>query len=70
MVLYRQVREGLVERGVGLVTLTRSFRSVPNIQQFVNAAFETEMTGDADVGPGRLGAARRASRRSRTAVRA
>ena len=46
MVLYRQVRERLEERGVGFVSLTRSFRAVPNIQQFVNAAFETEMTGD------------------------
>ena len=46
LVLYRQVRERLEERGVGLVTLKQSYRSVPNIQQFVNAAFETEMSGD------------------------
>ncbi len=46
IVLYRQVRDDLVDRGVRLVSLTRSFRSVPNIQHFVNAAFETEMTGD------------------------
>ena len=46
MVLYRQIRDNLVDRGVGFVSLTRSFRAVPNIQQFVNAAFETEMTGD------------------------
>jgi len=44
--LYRQVREGLSQRGVGLLSLTKSFRSVPNIQHFVNAAFETEMDGD------------------------
>jgi ATP-dependent helicase/nuclease subunit A len=44
--LYRQVRKGLAERGVRLLSLTRSFRSVPNIQHFVNAAFETEMDGD------------------------
>lgn len=50
MVLYREVREGLVERGAGLVRLTKSFRAVRNIQQFVNAAFETEMTGDAETG--------------------
>jgi ATP-dependent helicase/nuclease subunit A len=50
MVLYRQIRESLAGRGVGLVALTRSFRAVPNIQQFVNAAFETEMTGDASSG--------------------
>ena len=46
LVLYRQVRERLEERGVGLVTLDAEL-IVPfrNIQQFVNAAFETEMTG-------------------------
>ena len=50
MVLYREVRQGLIERGVGFVTLTRSFRAVRNIQQCVNAAFETEMTGDSAAG--------------------
>ncbi len=50
MVLYRQVKQGLMDRGAGFVTLTRSFRAVRNIQQFVNAAFETEMTGDAEAG--------------------
>ncbi len=50
MVMYRQIRDSLVECGVGLVRLTKSFRSVPEIQQFVNAAFETEMTGNADAG--------------------
>ncbi len=50
MVLYRKVRDELRDRGVGFVTLTRSFRAVRNIQQFVNAAFETEMTGDVDSG--------------------
>ncbi|MEI9813184.1 MAG: UvrD-helicase domain-containing protein [Acidobacteriota bacterium] len=44
--LYEQVCADLVAKGVGHVRLTRSFRSVPNIQDFVNAAFETEMTGD------------------------
>lgn len=43
--LYRQIRDSLIERGAGFVSLTCSFRAVPNIQQFVNAAFETEMTG-------------------------
>jgi ATP-dependent helicase/nuclease subunit A len=47
LVLYREVRQALEKRGVGQVTLTQSFRSVPNIQQFVNAAFEAEMSGDA-----------------------
>jgi ATP-dependent helicase/nuclease subunit A len=46
LVLYRQVRDALEECGVGFVSLTQSFRSVPNIQQFVNAAFEAEMSGD------------------------
>lgn len=48
--LYRQVQEGLQERGVGFVSLTRSYRSVPNIQHFVNAAFETEMNGNVEEG--------------------
>jgi ATP-dependent helicase/nuclease subunit A len=50
LVLYRQVCDSLVERGVGRVSLRRSFRAVPNIQQLVNAAFETEMTGDVQAG--------------------
>ncbi len=48
--LYQRERARLEERGVGFVTLTRSFRSVPNIQQFVNAAFETEMNGSVEDG--------------------
>ncbi|MFM2125208.1 MAG: hypothetical protein RL328_1659, partial [Acidobacteriota bacterium] len=43
--LYRQVCDDLLARGVGLVRLARSFRSVPNIQHFVNAAFADAMTG-------------------------
>ncbi|HEY4360430.1 MAG TPA: UvrD-helicase domain-containing protein [Bryobacteraceae bacterium] len=50
LALYRQVREDLESRGVGHLTLTRSFRSVPNIQHFINTAFETEMTGDVEEG--------------------
>jgi ATP-dependent exoDNAse (exonuclease V) beta subunit len=50
MVLYRQIRDSLIDCGVGFVRLTRSFRSVPDIQRFVNAAFETEMTGSVDAG--------------------
>lgn len=50
MVLYRQIRDGLAERGAGFVKLTKSYRSVRNIQQFVNMAFETEMTGDVESG--------------------
>ncbi len=47
---YQDVKETLDSRGVGFVTLTRSYRSVPNIQQFVNAAFETEMNGSVEDG--------------------
>jgi ATP-dependent exoDNAse (exonuclease V) beta subunit len=50
IILYRKVRDSLIERGVGFIKLTRSFRAVPNIQQFVNTAFETEMTGDVEGG--------------------
>ena len=50
MVLYRQIRDTLTQAGVGLVRLTKSFRAVPDIQHFVNAAFEPEMTGDANAG--------------------
>ncbi|MEP6961544.1 MAG: UvrD-helicase domain-containing protein, partial [Acidobacteriota bacterium] len=44
--LYKTVCDELMAQGVGLVRLTKSFRSLPNIQDFVNAAFESEMTGD------------------------
>jgi ATP-dependent exoDNAse (exonuclease V) beta subunit len=50
IVLYRKVRDTLIDCGVGFVRLTRSYRSVRNIQQFVNVAFETEMTGDVEAG--------------------
>jgi ATP-dependent helicase/nuclease subunit A len=43
LTLYRRIRDSLVERGARLVALTKSFRSVRNIQRFVNAAFESEM---------------------------
>jgi ATP-dependent exoDNAse (exonuclease V) beta subunit len=46
LTLYRTVCEELERKGVGFVSLTRSFRSVDNIQRFVNASFETEMTGE------------------------
>src|SRR6266516_1559517 len=39
ILLYRDVRDKLVERGCGLVALRKSFRSVPNLQHFVNTAF-------------------------------
>lgn len=46
ILLYRQIRDAMVDRGCGLVALRKSFRSVPNLQHFVNTAFETEMDGD------------------------
>lgn len=50
MVLYRKIRDALCERGVGFVRLAKSYRAVRNIQQFINTAFETEMTGDVEAG--------------------
>lgn len=41
--IYRALRESLLSKGVGLVRLTSSFRSVPDIQRVVNAAFQSEM---------------------------
>ncbi len=46
VVLYQTLREGLTHKGVGLVFLTKSFRSSRSIQDLVNAAFAPEMTGD------------------------
>jgi ATP-dependent exoDNAse (exonuclease V) beta subunit len=45
--IYREVCERLIAAGARPVTLTTSFRSVPGIQAFVNAAFAPVMTGDA-----------------------
>ena len=44
--VYREVREQLVARGARPLALTTSFRSVPEIQRFVNAAFAPRLTGD------------------------
>jgi ATP-dependent helicase/nuclease subunit A len=44
--IYREVRDRLAAAGATVVHLTTSFRSVPEIQAFVNAAFEPVMTGD------------------------
>jgi len=46
ILLYRDIRDKMVDRGCGLVALRKSFRSVPNLQHFVNTSFETEMDGD------------------------
>jgi len=44
---YRRIADGLARSGATAVTLQTSFRSVPAIQHFVNAAFHEEMDGDA-----------------------
>ena len=44
--IYRDVGERLVKAGATSVKLTTSFRSVPQIQACVNAAFAPVMTGD------------------------
>jgi ATP-dependent exoDNAse (exonuclease V) beta subunit len=44
--IYRQVCEQLSAAGARYLKLTTSFRSVPDIQRFVNAAFSPRMTGD------------------------
>lgn len=45
--IYREVSDRLARAGAIRVQLNTSFRSVPNIQASVNAAFEPVMTGDA-----------------------
>jgi ATP-dependent exoDNAse (exonuclease V) beta subunit len=50
VVLYRDIRDGLVQRGAGIVQLTTSFRALRPIQHLVNAAFEMEMQDDAAAG--------------------
>src|SRR5688572_4999297 len=45
---YRRIADSLNESGALPVTLQTSYRSVPAIQHFVNAAFRDEMNGDAD----------------------
>jgi hypothetical protein len=46
--VYRAVYEMLKGAGARQVTQQTSFRSQPNIQRVINAAFEPVMTGDAD----------------------
>jgi len=43
---YRRIADGLGESGAIPVTLQTSYRSVPAIQHFVNAAFRDDMNGD------------------------
>lgn len=46
VLLYRALQEQLRSAGVGILHLSRSFRSVAAIQDCVNAAFELRMTDD------------------------
>jgi ATP-dependent helicase/nuclease subunit A len=50
VLLYQQIKDRLLDRGVGLLHLTQSFRAAAPLQQLVNAAFAGEMTGDREVG--------------------
>lgn len=50
IVFYNQIRKQLENDGVGVVQLSRSFRSVEPIQSFVNGAFASCMNGDERVG--------------------
>jgi ATP-dependent exoDNAse (exonuclease V) beta subunit len=43
---YWDVKQALADRGGRVVQLTTSYRSVPEIQRFVNAAFAPDMTDD------------------------
>jgi ATP-dependent exoDNAse (exonuclease V) beta subunit len=45
---YRRIADGLGDGGAVPVTLQTSYRSVPAIQHFVNAAFRDEMNGDSE----------------------
>jgi ATP-dependent helicase/nuclease subunit A len=47
---YWRVRDELAARGGRVLQLTTSYRSVPAIQRFVNAAFAQEMTGNTATG--------------------
>jgi ATP-dependent exoDNAse (exonuclease V) beta subunit len=46
--VYQEVCRQLVDAGATPVELSKSFRSVPNIQRAVNAAFEAVMNGDVE----------------------
>ena len=50
VVLYRTIRDALQERGVGIVQLTTSFRSLRPIQECINAAFGSDMRDDLSAG--------------------
>jgi ATP-dependent exoDNAse (exonuclease V) beta subunit len=46
--VYRRIAESVVRDGARDVTLQTSYRGVPEIQRFLNAAFRDDMNGDAD----------------------
>jgi len=46
--VYQEVCQQLIDAGATPVELSKSFRSVPNIQRVVNAAFEPVMDGDVE----------------------
>jgi ATP-dependent helicase/nuclease subunit A len=48
--LYERIKNRLVAGGARLLHLTTSFRSLPEIQSFVNAAFAPLMTGSPELG--------------------
>ncbi len=50
VVLYEEVKERLVAAGMELLYLSRSFRSVPDVQAAVNGAFAPLMLGDRTTG--------------------
>jgi ATP-dependent helicase/nuclease subunit A len=50
IVMYQDLTRLLQDKGIGIVYLSRSFRSVRPIQEAVNAAFAPEMTGNTITG--------------------
>lgn len=48
--LYQVVRDQMEQRGVAVLALSQSFRSLPAIQRCVNFCFSREMTGSREVG--------------------
>ena len=46
--MYQRIRDGLAAQSARAVVLKQSFRSVPNIQRFVNAAFRDVMRRDTE----------------------
>ena len=50
ILLYNEIRATLERAGVATVYLHKSYRSVAPLQRFVNAAFASEMDGDAESG--------------------